>query len=124
MKKAAWLAWTLLLLMMLCGCRSVRTVETVRDVYKTRTDTVRDSICKDVFRNVYLKGDTVHEVERVKEVVYRYRTRNDTVIRNDTVYVRYTVEKKQPQSVPVWIFVAVVAVALIELYIILRRLWK
>lgn len=86
----------LLLVCMMCGCRSVRyvPVESVRTEYKDRVNTeyVVDSVTDTRF--VFVKGDTVIDYrDRVK---WRDREVHDSIYINktDTIRVPYPVERK------------------------------
>ena len=96
---ALWGLLVLIVITLLCGCRTVRYVpiETVRtdSVYVDRWQ--RDSVYvrDSVFVNQYSKGDTLFVDKVVTKYKYKDRWRYDTVavVRADSVQVPYPVEK-------------------------------
>ena len=96
---ALWGLLVLIVITLLCGCRTVRYVpiETVRtdSVYVDRWQ--RDSVYvrDSVFVNQYSKGDTLFVDKVVTKYKYKDRWRYDTVavVRADSVRVPYPVEK-------------------------------
>lgn len=97
----------LVCLLGLCGCRTVREAESVKvsshdTVYVSKSDVLRDSVYVDRWRDVYVSGDTVHEVRC--ETVYRWRlwTVTDTLwkaVHSDSVAVsERTVEVERERS--------------------------
>ena len=95
---ALWGLLVLIVITLLCGCRTVRYVpiETVRtdSVYVDRWQ--RDSVYvrDSVFVNQYSKGDTLFVDKVVTKYKYKDRWRYDTVavVRADSVQVPYPVE--------------------------------
>ena len=84
---------------MLCSCKTQYVpVETIREVYVTKTDTFikKDSVfCHDsVF--VHSKGDTVWYEKWHTKYVDRWRDRVsiDTIIKKDSIQVPYPVERE------------------------------
>lgn len=94
------LAMMVLLLFLLCGCKSVQyiPVETVRTEYKVKTDTFikKDSVLVKDSVFIHSKGDTVWFEKwhtKYKDRVV-YQTQIDTLIKTDSIQVPYPVEKK------------------------------
>lgn len=96
---ALWGLAVLIVISLLCGCKTVRyvPVETVRtdSVYVDRWQ--RDSVYlrDSVFVNRWVVGDTVYQDKVVTRYKYKDRWRYDTVavVRTDSVRVPYPVEK-------------------------------
>ena len=84
-----------------CGCTTTKyiPVETVRDVYHSTADTIRDSISHTVYVNQYVRGDTVYN-DRV-EYIYkdRWRVHDSIVIQRDSI--PYPVEVIKEVEIPV-----------------------
>lgn len=129
---ALWGLLVLIVITLLCGCRTVRYVpiETVRtdSVYVDRWQ--RDSVYvrDSVFVNQYSKGDTVFVDKVVTKYKYKDRWRYDTVavVRADSVQVPYPVEKdlgwwEQARLKMFWPLVAVVAVLAVAVWWMARR---
>ena len=87
-----------------CGCTTTKyiPVETVRDVYHSTTDTIRDSISHTVYVNQYVKGDTIYN-DRV-EYLYkdRWRVRDSIVILRDSVAYPVEVVKYVKKGFSLW----------------------
>lgn len=54
-----------------------------------------DSICREHVRYVWLKGDTIREIDSV--LIYRWRVKHDSVCLIDTLYVPQYYEPKDYQ---------------------------
>ena len=112
------------LLLSACAVPKVVTVTEYRDRVERDTVTVRDSVTRDRF--VYIKGDTVHDIQVLERI--KYRDRVQTIEVHDSIPYPVTVE------VPVhvrsgydrfvswgfWILLALIAVS-IALRIYIRR---
>lgn len=95
MKRLVYIIMLLILAICFVSCRTQYIpVESVRTEYKTRDSIRFDSIYQHDSIYTLIKGDTVYQ-HRYK-YLYRYLTTNrtDTILKNDSIRVPYSVEKK------------------------------
>ena len=95
MRRLVYIIILLMLAICFVSCRTQYIpVESVRTEYKTRDSTRYDSIYQRDSIYTLIKGDTVY-LYRYK-YLYRYLTTNrtDTILKNDSIRVPYSVEKK------------------------------
>ena len=96
---ALWGLAVLIVITLLCGCKTVRyvPVETVRTDSVTVDRFIRDSVYlrDSVYVNRWTQGDTVFVDKVVTKYRYKDRWRYDTVavVRTDSVQAPYPVEK-------------------------------
>ncbi len=132
---ALWGLAVLIVISLLCGCKTVRyvPVETVRtdSVYVDRWQ--RDSVYlrDSVWVNRRVVGDTVFVDKVSVKYLYRDRWRRDTVavVRRDSVQVPVPVEKplgwwQQARLKLFWPLVAVVVVLVVAVWWMIRRARK
>lgn len=130
------LIFVVLLMSAMCftGCRTTQyvPVETIKTEYKTRDSIRIDSVYRRDSIYVIDRGDTVYTYKDRYLYKYLYLNRIDTVIKTDSVQIPYPVEKAltrwQKAKIELggwafggWAFGGLICIALILLYICIKR---
>ena len=111
------------------GCRTTQyvPVETIKTEYKTRDSIRHDSIYQRDSIYVIDRGDTVYTYKDRYLYKYLYLNSIDTVITTDSVQIPYPVEKaltrcqKAKIELGGWAFGGLICIAIILLYICIKR---
>lgn len=125
------LIFVVLLVSAMCftGCRTTQyvPVENIKTEYKTRDSIRIDSVYRRDSIYVIDRGDTVYTYKDRYLYKYLYLNRTDTVIKTDTVKIPYPVEKaltrwqKAKIELGGWAFGGLICIAIILLYICIKR---
>ncbi|MFK2454494.1 hypothetical protein ACIXPE_19515 [Bacteroides fragilis] len=125
------LIFVVLLVSAMCftGCRTTQyvPVETIKTEYKTRDSIRIDSVYRRDSIYVIDREDTVYIYKERYLYKYLYLNRIDTVIKTDSVQIPYPVEKaltrwqKAKIELGGWAFGGLICIAIILLYICIKR---
>lgn len=116
------IALFIILLIALSSCKTKYvTVESIRDVYHTTTDTIRDSIKHAVLVKQYIRGDTIYN-DRV-EYLYkdRWRIHDSVIIQRDSIPYPVEVVKEVQEPTPLWHYLVVGGAILVLLFTFFKR---
>lgn len=127
------LIYTILLVLAVCSCTSVKyvPVETIKTEYKTRDSIRHDSIYQRDSIYTLIRGDTVYKYKEKYLYKYLFLNKTDTVLKTDSVQVPYLVEKELTrwQEVKIelggWAFGVIISFALVVIgWLVYKKLKK
>ena len=101
-----------------CGCTTIKyiPVETVRDVYHSTTDTIRDSISHTVYVNQYVKGDTVYNDRIEYRYKDRWRVHDSITVKRDSIPYPVKVTEYIEKDFSLWQYILIGTAFLIVVY--------